>query len=151
MQKTFDSVHWDFLCDVLLGLHFSEQFVAWIMECVTTTYFSLVIYGGMHGHFRGARRLRQGDPSSPYLFGIYIEVLGRQLHQHINHPSFCCHPKCAKQWIAHLAYEDDLLLFARGDRPPISTLVACQLEFGEMAGLKANQMKSCIYMIGVDE
>lgn len=111
LQKAFDSVHWDFLHEALIGLNFPEQFIAWIMECVTTTSFSLAINGGTLGLFRGARGLRQGDPLSPYLFGICVEIFGRQIQQSTVRSGFSFHPQCAHLRLAHLAYADDLLLF----------------------------------------
>lgn len=137
--------------EALIGLNFPEQFIAWIMECVTTTSFSLAINGGTFGLFRGARGLRQGDPLSPYLFGICVEICGRQIQQSTVRSGFSFHPQCAHLRLAHLAYADDLLLFSRGDTESVGTLSTCLLEFGAAAGLQVNRLKSNIYLAGVDD
>ena len=57
---------------------------------------------------------------------------------------------CADTEITHLAYADDLLLFARGDESTIAMIADCLQHFGDMAGLRANPLKSSIYFAGVD-
>lgn len=64
---------------------------------------------------------------------------------------FGFHPKCRNLRITHLAYADDLLIFSKGDAQIVSLIMNCLNNFGDMAGLRVNQMKSNIYMTGVDD
>ncbi|GJZ37408.1 putative reverse transcriptase domain, reverse transcriptase zinc-binding domain protein [Tanacetum coccineum] len=59
IQKAYDTVDWNFLRVILIGFGFHERMIAWIMECVTTTSFSISINGSLHGYFKGKRGLRQ--------------------------------------------------------------------------------------------
>ncbi|KAL0294491.1 UNVERIFIED_CONTAM: hypothetical protein Scaly_3120400 [Sesamum calycinum] len=68
LRKTFDSVSWTFLSQVLHGYGFPPLFIAWTMECVSVSSFSVALNDSLHGFFAGKKELRQGDPMSPALF-----------------------------------------------------------------------------------
>ncbi|KAL0420745.1 UNVERIFIED_CONTAM: hypothetical protein Slati_3097400 [Sesamum latifolium] len=66
--------------------------------------------------FGGARGLRQGDPMSPYLFVLVMEVLRLILQQLIEQDEkFTFHWKCRDTGLFHLSFADDLLLFSSAD------------------------------------
>nr|GEX94858.1 hypothetical protein [Tanacetum cinerariifolium] len=75
IQKAYDAVDWNFLKEVLLAFGFHARMVNWIMECVTTTSFSLSINGTLHGYFKGKRGLRQGRSEIPRGLDIITNVL----------------------------------------------------------------------------
>lgn len=79
LRKAFDSVDWGFLINVLDALNLPTQFINWIAGCITSPMFSLVINGCLVEYFQGKKGLRLGDPLSPYMFVIDIEVLSRML------------------------------------------------------------------------
>ncbi|KAL0292827.1 UNVERIFIED_CONTAM: Retrovirus-related Pol polyprotein from type-2 retrotransposable element R2DM [Sesamum radiatum] len=119
LRKAYDTVEWDFLTAVLILFGFPEQFIQWIVECVTTPSFSVCLNGAPHGFFKGARGLRQGDPMSPFLFVLVMEVLTLILLQRIEqNGGFSYHWRCDRIQLFQLGFADDLLLF-RG-APPTS-------------------------------
>lgn len=50
--------------------------------------------------------------------------------------------------IKHLAFADDLMVMARGDLRWVQILSAILKEFGDVSGLKANNMKSSLFLAG---
>ncbi|XP_022032480.1 uncharacterized protein LOC110933573 [Helianthus annuus] len=150
IQKAYDTADWRFLCDTLHGFGFHQRFISWIMECVTSTSFSLSVNGNIHGYFKGKRGLRQGDPMSPYLFTLVMEVLSLILRSEAAlDGSFKFHNKCEKQMIINLCFEDDLFLFARGEINSVKLILKSLKEFEIVSGLVSSNAKSAIFLCNV--
>ncbi|XP_022857249.1 uncharacterized protein LOC111378309 [Olea europaea var. sylvestris] len=146
--EAYDSVCWDFLRDVLHGLQFPSTFVHWVMECVTSTSYSIALNETLHGFFKGRKCIRQGDPLSPFLFVICIEYLSRLLKAATDDSDFNFHPKCGPQKITHLAFADDLMLFVRGDVMSVKIVMDCLSNFRSASGLRLNVLKSSLFTAG---
>ncbi|XP_074306305.1 uncharacterized protein LOC141641547 [Silene latifolia] len=81
LRKAYDSIEWKFVHQMLQSLNFPPKFIQWLMNCITTTSYSIVLNGQSHGFFPGKRGLRQGDPLSPLLFTLCMEYLSRLLNE----------------------------------------------------------------------
>ncbi|KAL2235448.1 UNVERIFIED_CONTAM: hypothetical protein Sindi_1277000 [Sesamum indicum] len=143
IRKAYDTIEWDFLLAVLQLFGFPQTFTRWIEECVTTAAFSIGLNGNPHGFFAGARGLRQGDPLSPYLFVLVMEVLHLGLLQLIEQDlQFSYHWKCEPAKVFQMGFADDLLLFCRADLNSLGTLKRGLDRFAEWLGLRLNVQKS---------
>ncbi|XP_022039949.1 uncharacterized protein LOC110942480 [Helianthus annuus] len=135
IQKAYDTVDWRFLKSVLLGFGFHGKMVDWIMVLVSTASFSICVNGSMHGFFKGSRGLRQGDPISPYLFTLVMEVLTAILQHAVRiDSSFKFHNKCERQQIINLCFADDLFIFARGEVNLARCILTSLSNFTKMSG-----------------
>ncbi|KAL0302793.1 UNVERIFIED_CONTAM: LINE-1 reverse transcriptase [Sesamum angustifolium] len=145
IQKAYDSVEWDFLLEVLRLLNFSPRFIVLIEQCVTTATFSIALNGAAHGFFKGSRGLRQGDPMSPYLFVLTMEIWSTLLRYRVQHSAqFQYHWKCKEIGLLNLCFADDILLFCKAHLPSIQVLKDALSEFAALSGLNVNPEKSQI-------
>lgn len=58
MEKADDHMDWGFLEEVLFCLGFCETWINWLMECVRTPTFSVLLNGGPCGKVVPRRGLR---------------------------------------------------------------------------------------------
>ncbi|KAJ0548751.1 putative RNA-directed DNA polymerase [Helianthus annuus] len=152
IQKAYDTVEWSFLENTLKGFGFHAKMIKWVMACVSSTSFSLAINGNLFGYFKGKRGLRQGDPMSPYLFTMVMEVLTLLLNRQVSlSNNFRFHNKCEKQSIINLCFADDLFIFARGDYKSAQVIMTAINMFKSMSGLVPSMAKSTVFFGNVKD
>ncbi|XP_060182487.1 uncharacterized protein LOC132612182 [Lycium barbarum] len=151
IRKAYDSVEWGFLKMVLIEFGLPNRMVEWVMTCVTTVSYSLVINGGLTERFQAKKGLRQGDPMPPYLFVLVMEYLNRSLKQLRHDPNLNYHPKCSRQELVHICFADDLIMCCRADKGSIQLMMKAFEHFSFVSGLQANLHKSSFYVAGVTD
>ena len=151
LQKTFDSLDWRFLMEILSSMKFSSIFIDWIKSCVTTPMFSLSINEELVGFFKGARGVRQGNPLFPYLFVLAMNILSKLLDAAARSGVFNFHPKCKRVNLTHLCFVDDLLFFFKGNLNSIMGNQNVLKVFYTFSSLQLNYEKSELFLIGVSK
>ncbi|GJY69226.1 hypothetical protein Tco_0472208 [Tanacetum coccineum] len=150
IQKAYDTVDWRFLGVILKRFGFHPLMTKWIMACVSSTSFSIGVNGDVHGFFKGKRGLRQGDPLSPYIFTLVMEILMLILKKHVRaSESFRYHKHCEESQLINVFFTDDLFIFARGDVDSARVIMESIEEFKQASGLVPSLPKSTAYFCNV--
>lgn len=147
LEKTYDFLSWNYIWYVFLKFGFSARWVDLVMECITTTSFSILLNGIPHGYFYPKKGIRHGDPLSPYNFIICIEPLIRQLNlvatDPKSHVRILSSPRGLN--ISNLVFADDCLLFAKAPTKGSKAILQCLANFAKAVGQQVNFHKSSLY------
>ncbi|RVW35406.1 LINE-1 reverse transcriptase-like [Vitis vinifera] len=84
IEKAYDSINWNFLMKVVLKMGFGSRWMEWIWWCISTAKFSVLVNEVPAGFFPNSKGLRQGDPLSPYLFVLGMEVLSTLIRRAVD-------------------------------------------------------------------
>ena len=58
MSKAYDRIEWTFLEKLILKMRFCQQWVGWIMECVSSVSYSVSVNREKKGFIKPTRGLR---------------------------------------------------------------------------------------------
>jgi len=144
LSKAYDKVSWLFLQMLLTHLGFSIDFIRWVMSCVTTVSFSVLINGAASPFFHAERGLRQGCPLSPLLFLLVAEGLSRAIIKAKNEGRFQGILVAPNLNISHLLFVDDVLIFCSGSRGDTRVLNEILDLFSKATGMEINAGKSTL-------
>ncbi|GJY03088.1 RNA-directed DNA polymerase, eukaryota, reverse transcriptase zinc-binding domain protein [Tanacetum coccineum] len=98
------------------------------------------------GYFPSGSGLRQGDPMSPCLFTLVMEVFTLLMAKNVQkNQKFKFHTGCKELKLTHLCFADDLLVVCNGDVESVKVIKSTMLEFSGMSGLIPNMEKSTVF------
>lgn len=142
ISKAFDKVEW---CFIMKKMGFCDQWRAWIMKCITTVTYSVLINGEPTKKIIPKRGLRQGDPISPYLYILCTEGLSTLIKQNIQNQMI--HGFKASRngpAISHLLFADDSLIFFKANEEEGQNLSRILQVYQRASGQEINYNKSAI-------
>ncbi|KAJ0946971.1 putative RNA-directed DNA polymerase [Helianthus annuus] len=134
------------------NMDFPLKWISWIKGCLVSGRGSVLVNGSPSKEFRFKRGLRQGDPLSPFLFIIAMEVItlfiNRACASGLYHG--CKLPNGGPN-ITHLGYADDVVFVGLWSEENVITLNRLLRWLNLVTGLKVNRQKSMLFGIGVDD
>ena len=94
MSKVYDRLEWVFLQMIMEKMGFHSTWIGWILECLKSVTYSILVNGEPKGHNIPTRGIRQGDPLSPYLFLLCSKGINELIEhaldrKHIKGVSLC--------------------------------------------------------------
>ena len=114
MSKAYDRMDWLFIEAVMRKMGFSEIWIDWIMRCITSVNYKVLMNGEPRGNIVPGRGLRQGDPLSPFMFILCTEALVSLLNQAENQGKITgMRVARASPPISHILFADDSLFFCK--------------------------------------
>ena len=115
IEKAYDHVNWKALLDLLKRMGFGVRWCRWIRTCISTVQFSVLFNGSPADFFGSLRGLRQGNPLSPLLFLVMMEVFNKMIKR-VERAGLLRGFKADGRWggrvcVSHLLFADDTILF----------------------------------------
>jgi hypothetical protein len=146
ISKAFDSVSWAFLLEVLNQLGFGNTWCNLVSNLLTMSTTRVLLNSEPRETIKHQRGLRQGNPLSPMLFIIVMDVLNNLfvkasevgLLQPLSN-------RTAGQRLS--LYVDDVALFIKPSEEELNDTMAILDAFRQALGLQTNLNKSCIIPI----
>ncbi|XP_010507045.1 PREDICTED: uncharacterized protein LOC104783606 [Camelina sativa] len=128
IRKAFDSVNWSFILSSLRAIGIPES-----------------------GFFTSSKGLRQGDPISPYLFVLGMEVFSRLLQSRFEQGYIKYHPKTSGLVLSHLMLADDIMIFFDGSEASLNGINEALDDFASWSGLHMSREKTQLFHTGLDQ
>ncbi|PNX71244.1 ribonuclease H, partial [Trifolium pratense] len=146
ISKAYDKVDWGFMRGMLERLGFSNTWIHWMMLCVSSVNYSVLVNFEKVGPIVPGRGLRQGDPLSPYLFLLVTEGLTKLIHKSLASGELHGVKICrGAPSVSHLLFADDCFLFCRATVAETELLMKILKTYEEASGQEINLAKSEVF------
>lgn len=146
LEKAYDRVDWGFLDEVLSITGFNATLIQLIRSCTTSASLSVSWNGALLDPFTPSRGLRQGNPLSPYLFVLCMEVLSQRISQAVATGQWAAlTPSRGGPAISHVFFADDLLLFGAASFSQARVMDHVLADFCAILGQSISRNKSTVW------
>ncbi|KAG8099935.1 hypothetical protein GUJ93_ZPchr0013g37985 [Zizania palustris] len=150
--KAFDTVEHSTILFMMHHLGLPQKWIKWSQAILSLGFSSILLNGTPGKFFQCKRGVRQGDPLSPLLFVLTIDLLQHIINR-AAHMGIIQAPKCHPPDMDFpiIQYVDDTISFLQADQKNTFLLRGLINTFSQSNGLKVNFRKSSIIPINVQE
>lgn len=145
IMKAYYSIDWFFLRRVMEEMSFPQMFIRWIMGCVSTDLYTILVNGCPTKKFKATKGLRQSDLLSSFLFTLAMEYVSRILKR-VDKDGFEYHSRCQKVLFIEMMFANDLLIFMKGNVWSMHIIASKLDEFSDVFGLLFSRAKSVVFI-----
>lgn len=145
-EKAFDTINITFLKQVLNRFNFGPSFRQWIDTFYANISSCVINNQTSSKYFDVKRGVRQGDPLSPYLFILVVEILSLNIRDNKAIHGI----RCGNKEIKLVQYADDTTGIFKNIKSAKEFLKAVEL-FSKCSGLKLNREKTEALWLGKDK
>ena len=114
LSKAYDRVNWTFVRLLLIQIGMTMEMVDWVMGCIQSISFVVLINGSPSSFFRPTRGIRKGCPLSPLLFMLVIEALSHLIGLAKLEEAVKGVNVSKRNFITRLLFVDDVLICLLG-------------------------------------
>jgi hypothetical protein len=148
-EKAYDKVNWSFLQQTLRMKGFAPAWCRYIRDFVENGSVGIKVNDDIGHYFQTKKGLRQGDPLSPMLFNIVVDMLAILLQRAKEDGQVDgLVPHLVEGGLSILQYADDTILFMEHDLLKAVNMKLILCIFEQLSGLKINFHKSEIFCFG---
>jgi len=151
LKKAYDCISWDFLRLVLLQCGFRLPTTKWIMGCVSSATYAILINGEPTEFFKCGRGLKQGCPLSPLLFILVLESLSLASKKGQEDGLVMGIKVSRLIQIIHLLFVDDILIMTKASSSEWLKIHKILTSFCNSTGFLINAQKSSFYLFGAQQ
>jgi hypothetical protein len=129
---------------------FSSKWISWIKTFISGGSVAVNVNDDIGHYFRTKKGLRQGDPLSPLLFKIMVDMLKVFISRTKLDGQFeGVVPRLVDEGLSILQYVDNTILFLDHDLDKAHNMKLFLFAFKQVSGLKINFHKSELFYFGI--
>ena len=144
IYKAFDSLSWPFIFHVFKAYKFGKYLVSWIKILYHNTKCCVTNNNCLSPFFDIRKGVRQGDPVSPTIFIMCIEIMNKALMHDLGYKGLFIADTSLKSSM----FANDTVIFLDGRASQFKQVFDILQQFSVFSGLQINLEKSQAFYIG---
>ena len=146
-EKAFDSIAWSFIHKVLHFFNFGESIKRWISVFYNNIKSCVIVNSHLSSWFELGRGCRQGDPLSPYIFILCVEILAHLIRKNRNIKGI----KIKSKEYLISQYADDTSLILEATEKALKNALNIITYYAKFSGLSMNHDKTRVIWLGASK